>query len=287
LKRFCVNCGVEESSATPIIRGLCPKCYIAIKGLVTKPRSIEIWYCRVCGGVKVHGKWLYVQNAEELKDVVEDFFIGLLKPSEDFILEDIEAVFTPYEDSLATINLFGKLGEARISHTVTVTVSWKSSLCPLCKRIASGSYNAVVQLRYVNADSEIEEFINSITMEFEKWIREVKPVRNGYDIMLLDASLAKRVAESAKRRWHATKVVESYGDTRRSPEGQRVSRLYISIRILNFKPGDYIVASGIPYTVESFDGIWLTLRDSNGKISRVHIDEISKNLSKYRICKNV
>uniref|UniRef100_A0A7J2U5B6 Nmd3 N-terminal domain-containing protein n=1 Tax=Ignisphaera aggregans TaxID=334771 RepID=A0A7J2U5B6_9CREN len=287
MKRFCVNCGIEESATTPIIRGLCPKCYTEIRGLVTKPSSIELEYCKVCGGIKVHGKWVYVQNAEELRETIEDFFIELLKPSEDFILEDIEITFTPYEDSPATINLFGKLGGTKISHAITVNVSWKASLCPLCKKVVGGSYNAVVQLRYINTDSEIERFVNSIVKEFELWIKEVKPVKNGYDIMLLDASLAKRIAEAAKRKWQAVRVMESYGDTRRTSSGLRVSRFYISIRILNFKSGDYIVVNGIPYTVVSFDGSWLNLRDSSGGISRVHIDEISRNLSKYRVRKSI
>jgi len=285
LKKFCVNCGVEESESTPIIKGLCPRCYIEIKGLVTRPRSVEIGYCRICGGVRVHGKWIYVQSLEELKDVIEDFFIELLKPSEEFTLEDIDVTFTPYEDSPAAINILGKLEEVKISHTVMVMVSWRASLCPLCKKIVGGSHSAVIQLRYVNADREIEDFVNSIAKEFEKWIKEVKPVKNGYDIQLLDASLTKRIVEAAKRKWRAVKVVESHGDVKRTSSGQRVSRLYVSIRILNFKAGDYIIISGIPYTVESFDGTWLVLRDGSGNISKVHFADLSRNLSKYRIGK--
>ena len=286
MKRFCVRCGVEESPETPIIDCLCPKCYIEVRGLVKKIDKIVVEYCRNCGSINVHGKWIPVKSINDVKDAVEDIIIDFLEPSKDFILEDIDASFKPYEESEAAITLFGSLGGKRISHTIYAKIVWEATLCPNCRRIVGGSYDAVVQIRYVNFDNEIENFANFIEESFARFIKEVKPVRNGYDIFLIDTGVAKRIADLAKRKWPNVKVVESYGDVKRKRDGTKKARLYISIRILNFKQGDYIVVDGKPYTVESFDGHWLILRDRDGELNKVPIDYVVKSYSRYKPSKN-
>jgi nonsense-mediated mRNA decay protein 3 len=286
LKRFCINCGIEESETTPIIKGLCPKCYAMLRGLASAPQSMDIEFCRACGAIKVHGKWVYVHNLDEAREVVEDLVIDLLKPSEDVVLEDVKAFFKLYESSTATVDVIGKLGGVRVSQTITMQLNWRPTLCPLCRKIAGGSYSAVVQVRYVNKDRDIDEFINELRSLYGKWIKEVKPVKNGYDIMLLGSEVAKRIVEDFKRRWHAVKIVESYGDTRRLSTGETVSRLYISVRILNFKPGDYVIIDGKPYTVDAIEGSWLTIRDSDNNIKKIHINEVVEGIDKYRAKKS-
>ena len=282
MKRFCVKCGVEESPTTPIINGLCPKCYIEVRGLVEKIDRVEIGFCRSCGAVNIRGKWINVGSYSELSDVVEDYIIDVLKPSQDFLLDDVRANFKPYEDSTAIITLFGKLGNTRIEHKIGIKMIWHPTLCPNCKRIVGGGHKAVVQIRYVNEDDEVEKFVDSINSEFGKFIKDIKPVKNGYDISLVDAGIAKKIAEIAQRRWPGVRVVETFGDVKRLSSGEKTARLYISIRILNFKPGDYIVVDGRPYTVESFDGLWLKLRSREGDLKAIRIDYIAKNFSKYR-----
>lgn len=282
MKRFCVKCGVEESPSTPIINGLCPKCYIEVRGLVERLDRVEISFCRSCGAINVYGKWISVNSAAELSDLVESYLLDLLKPSQDFLLEDIRVDFEPYEESVAIITLIGKLGGVRVEHKMSVKMVWIPTLCPNCRRIAGGGHRAVVQIRYVNEDEEIEEFVDNIGREFDRFIKEIKPVKNGYDISLVDAGIAKKIAEMAKRRWHGIRVVETFGDVKRLSSGEKTARLYISIRVLNFKPGDYLVVDGKPYTVESFDGVWLKLKSQEGDVKAVHIDYISKNFSKYR-----
>jgi len=282
LKRFCVKCGVEESPSTPIVNGLCPKCYVEVRGVVEKVDKIEIEFCRSCGAVNVHGKWIDVNSSENLSEIVEEYVIDSIKPLQDFLLEDVKVDFKPFEDSIATIKLFGKLRETKIEHAIQVRMSWKSTLCPNCRRIAGGGHKAVVQIRYVNDDEEIEKFVKLVEKEFNKFIKEIKPVKKGYDIMLTDAGIAKKIADLAKRRWFGVKIIESFGDVKRLSTGEKMARLYISIRILNFKSGDYIVVNGTPYTVESFDGAWLKLRNQNGDVIEVHVDFVMKSFSKYK-----
>ncbi len=286
MKRFCISCGVEESETTPIIKGLCPKCYVMLRGLASAPQSVDIEFCRVCGAIRVHGKWVYVHSFDEAREVVEDLVIDLLKPSEDVVLEDVEASFRLYESSTASVNVIGKLGGVRVSQTITIQLNWRSTLCPLCRKIAGGSYSAVVQVRYVNRDRDIDKYINELRSLYGKWIKEIKPVKNGYDITLLDAEVAKRIAEDFKHRWHAVKIVKSYGDTKRLSTGETISRLYVSVRILNFKPGDYVIIDGKPYTVDAIEGSWLALKDSNNNVKRIHIDEVVEGIGKYRAKKS-
>jgi len=150
------------------------------------------------------------------------------------------------------------------------------TLCPRCQRRAAKSYDYVIQLRTFSSrkDSlnkllrDIEEkFGESITIEEEK---------NGYDIKLLDKDIANRILTFIREKVGANrvKVTISYGDERISREGKRKARMYISVRVLDLEPGDYVVYRGHAYIVAGVNNDDLILEDSAKKNIRVKLVDL-------------
>ncbi len=265
-RRFCVRCGAEETSENPIVEGLCLNCFVETYGVAKIVRTPELVYCHRCGAIKLGGRWLYASSYDELLSLVREIISRCITPSRSSIefvnihIDSLE-VFRPYVD----VSITFKFRNTLATRSIRIPMKWTKQLCPACFDRASKRHQAVVQLRWLNFEPEIEEFKEELLRILGPFIIEIEEHRYGYDIKLSSEHVARKILDLAKRRWHSLKVVESFGDVKRTRDGRRVAKKYISIRILNAKPGNYVVLNNRAYTVESVANGKIVLVDSSGR----------------------
>lgn len=276
--RFCIRCGRAEDRSTVLINNLCPNCYVEIYGVARLDKPLRIIHCPRCYSLKVGDKWLRPNTQEEFYSLVQTIVAQSLQPATneisfiDLTLKSVEL----YSSALKLEITASISNQAVIKHELSISVSWHKQLCPTCFKRASKGYDAVVQLRYVNYDSDIEKFKDWLVKTFIEDIVEVDEHKNGYDIKVSNPFVAKKIVNLIRRKWSYVKIIESYGDQRRRRDGRRYGKLYVSVRILNFKPGDYIVLGGRAYIVDSMDSHSLTIIDSDGNRIRMSVKDVVK-----------
>ncbi len=283
MKRFCVKCGVEESIDTPIIDNLCPKCFIEVKGVIKSVDSIEIESCSICGAIRYNGKWYYPTTSEEAKLIVKEIISNEISIAEDVKIVSLDIDLERVAEGMVNIALKASIhGKTPIDIVKSIPIKWRKSICINCRRRHGKSYTAVIQLRYLNMDSNVNKFIDEISEMFADFISEITEADNGFDIRVLDIHTATKIVEMVRRRWRHVRIVESYGDIMRRSNGSRYARKYISIKIMNIMPGDYIVVNGVPYTVLSVDGDIVKLLNSDGVERVMSMDVLIKSYSKFK-----
>ncbi|MCS7111880.1 MAG: 60S ribosomal export protein NMD3 [Ignisphaera sp.] len=281
MKKFCVRCGSEEGDTIYIVDGLCPRCFIE----VNKPsiESIKIRYCGKCGAIYCSGKWVAAAESSPA-DTAKEIILKYLKFSKKIRVADISINLNPYEDTNGKAKIvFDIENKFKFQYELPIQIRWSRATCPSCLRKAGGGYSSIIQIRYVNWGDEIARFVEEVLNVYREYIIDIDEVKNGYNIKLADPHIAKRIADLTRRRWRNTKILESYGDSKKLRDGSRFSRLYISIRILNFKRGDYVVLNGKPYRVVDIDEKGVVISDQDGALHRIDMDELVLKYMKSRI----
>lgn len=275
MRRFCVNCGTTEAEGTPIIDNLCIRCYIALKEVIKIPNIVEIPVCNRCGALLISGRWYYPTTAEDAKEIIEKHIVSTIKPSEDTSILDVDIEITPpsHREAKVLTKLLIRNKHSYILES-KVDIAWVRRLCPTCFQRAGKGFNAVIQIRFVHLDETAEKFKRDIERLFQDYVVEVEEVDNGYNIKVSSQSIARKIADLAKKNWRIAKIVESFGDIKRSRDGTRHARLYISIRVVNPRVGDYIVLEGKAYTVVGVDNEAVAVVDSNGTRKVIPFSEL-------------
>lgn len=280
MRRFCANCGIEESKDTPIVDSLCIKCYVVLKKVVEMPDTIRVTTCSRCGAISIGGRWYYPASSLEAQEIIEKYVTSLIKPGEDV---DINSVYVELDTSsykeMKTITIVTI--KKSFSYTVEskINIKWVKDLCPTCHKRAGRSFDAVIQLRFIHYSDDVESFKRDVEKLFQDYIVDIEEKDNGYDIKVLSQGIARKIVDMAKKLWRNVKITESFGDTKRSRDGTRYAKLYISVRIINPKIGDYVVIGDKAYTVVSIDDKRVILIDNSGTKKAIDVDEL---VSLYR-----
>ncbi|RLG85634.1 MAG: hypothetical protein DRO39_05125 [Thermoprotei archaeon] len=284
MPRFCARCGAPEAPDRPIIAGLCPRCYVEVRRPVEISQRVEITYCPRCYSIRVRGRWLPVSSYEEFMERAKELIrsgIRARDPNAKLLSVDVSMEFDEPRARVTVALLLG--GRAVVSIEREVAVSWRRRLCPMCFRRAGGTFEAVVQVRFFNYDERVVEKLKSIALssEFANDVVELEENRWGFDVKVGSSFVAKRLAEVLRRSVDLpSKLVESFGDVRRSRDGRRRGRLYISLRFINLRRGDYLVYRGRAYTVDSVSRHGVVLEDSSGRRMRVSYAELIEGFRK-------
>lgn len=275
MTRFCANCGIEESGDTPIIDGLCIKCYVELKDVIKIPDTIEISTCSRCGALLVRGKWFYPSSVEEAQEIVKKIIIDAIKPGEDIVITNViaELISPSYKKAHVYVNLLVKNMYKHLLR-IDVNIKWVKGLCQLCFRRAGRSFDAVVQLRFIHIDESAKRFRGEIENIFRDYIVDVEERSNGYDIKVVSQGVAQKIVNIAKKMWKKVKVTESFGDVRYSRDGSRSGKLYISVKVINLRINDYVILNGKAYTVIDVGEEFMTVLDSDGCKKTLHIEDI-------------
>jgi len=280
VKRFCALCGHEETPDNPIVNGICNKCFVDTIANKLSSIHVDVSVCRSCGAFKIQqSKWVHPEGSEFLK--------FLSKHIEDKISRKLGSEL---QEPVSVIDLGLQLNGAELRLSVTLMNSVRGilrvegalklkmhrTLCPRCQRRAAKSYDYVIQLRtFSSRKDSLNQLLKDIEEKFGESIT-IEEEKNGYDIKLLDKDIANKIVTLIRERVGANrvKVTVSYGDERISREGKRKARMYISVRVLDLEPGDYVVYRGHAYIVAGVNNDDLMLEDSAKNNIRVKLVDL-------------
>ncbi len=230
-------------------------------------KEAEIFVCKDCGAVNISGKWIYDNVHNVIRLNADEIITNSVKVKEPFhiskyILREINVDYNASRINL-TVSLDISVGEVVIvkNYSTTITIKIIKSLCPRCIALRGKAFNAIIQLRGTGRLDPrlIEKIANEIRKEYRDEIVDVKNVKEGIDLYLIDKELARRIAKELVFEYGAL-VKESFKLISRKPDGKIKSRLTISIRIPDIKPGDIV-------KVVPEDDIAIVENIGNGRIS--------------------
>jgi len=279
-KRFCALCGREETHDNPVVNGICNKCFVDTIADKLSSIRVDVSVCRSCGAFKIQqAKWVHPEDSEFLKFLskyIEDKISRKwgLELREPVSIIDLRLLLDGDGLRLSVVVMNPVRGILRVESVLKLKIH--RTLCPRCQRRAAKSYDYVIQLRtFSSRKDSLNKLLRDIVEKFGESIA-IEEEKNGYDIKLLDKDVANRILMFIRERVGANrvKVTVSYGDERISREGKRKARMYISARVLDLEPGDYVVYRGHAYIVAEVINDDLILEDSAKNSIRVKLVEL-------------
>ncbi|HDN75686.1 MAG TPA: hypothetical protein ENG05_00990, partial [Acidilobales archaeon] len=244
-RRFCVRCGTEERPGYPIIDGLCPKCFLRERSIVKLPSKIELTICPSCGSVQLGSRWIMI--AGNMENILEYYLNKLLIKRENLYegFSEVRIRVKELMNSKVKLAVEGWYGGNKIIQESLINVRIKRRLCPRCIKVKVGSYEALVQIRYVGGiDRSLNREIIKLIMSNEKIFKslsDIEEVKEGLNLKFLDQSIAKYLANIIKKKYGA-KIIQSWSDAG-YVSGRKHSKLTIAVRLPVLKVGDVITIS--------------------------------------------
>lgn len=203
-------------------------------------KEAEIFVCKDCGAVNISGKWIYDNVHNVIRLNANKIITNSVKIKEPFhiskyILREINVDYNASRINL-TVSLDISVGEVVIvkNYLIATTIKIIKSLCPRCIALRGKAFNAIIQLRGTRRLGSllIEKIANEIRKEYRDEIVDVKNVKEGIDLYLIDRELARRIAKKLAFKYGAL-VKESFKLISRKPDGKVKSRLTISLSLIH------------------------------------------------------
>lgn len=276
---FCPRCGertdLEKTPDRPSReRGLCRSCYLEEHELIDVPEEISVQRCSGCGSYRLDGDW--TDSTADLVDIAIDTVARHIRLHQ--IVEDFDWFAEPTTLDPTTVEVdteFDLLVEGAYEHrTRTVAVSFESTTCNRCSRIAGKSYASTVQIRADGRTPDKEELsrARSITANIltervdlgdrDAFLTEVIEREEGLDLRLSTTKLGSKVANAIRDELGGTLDTTSTLVTTDS-DGQEVYRTTHAIRIPYVRVDDIIAID---------EGVML-IQSVNERIGARHLSE--------------
>ncbi len=195
--RICPGCG---RTSELFVEGLCPDCFSSRKPLVRGlPQSISAELCRICGSVRVKGRWLQARGFDDaVRIVVESMQLKPLPPIEDARISGLQFETIPDWRTRVRLKIEGRVGSAKLSQEVLITVSLKPSICPTCTIRRSGEYDTLVQVR---GEGDLVKLVEKALEKLGEWSSLVEVVESGegVDVYFTHRGAASRFLKMLSR----------------------------------------------------------------------------------------
>ncbi|MEM3723644.1 MAG: NMD3-related protein, partial [Candidatus Hadarchaeales archaeon] len=167
MERFCYICGEKEKPSSPLIEGLCQKCFADRFKMLVVPKKISLTVCKGCGMYFWKGAWIKPSDVEDIvrSAVLQEVSVANLVDGERVLVPlcsaDVEATVIPRPKAgVAEVEVRGKSHKNQAepkTEKAEIKVEIFRKLCKTCSLKAAGRYEAVLQLRGVRGDEPIEE----------------------------------------------------------------------------------------------------------------------------------
>ncbi len=243
----CPSCGRPSG-------GVCPECYVKKHPFRVKPDSYRV--CE-CGLMFFKGKWyddrmkLFHDVAEKSIHPPEGVRVRRLRVRAEekagSMLFDVEVKASykrvPFEDRLHW--------EVRPERTV----------CEECRRLGSGYYEAVMQVRDMGLRPEWDR----------RKLAKLEKVRGGYDAYLTSLEYARTMVSDFISRGYLVKESSKLFGKR---NGRDVYRHYFSVKHPSFGEGDFIRFKGRPFRVSELGRTVKLLDIESGKVKSASLHQL-------------
>ncbi|MEA4957938.1 hypothetical protein SDC9_21185 [bioreactor metagenome] len=261
---FCPECGNTEE---PIIEGICRSCFLKKFSILNIPKNIEITICAHCNAKFEEGKW-------EESEIPEDEIIYralersiIIDPHIDEKNLEIELEIVQMRGTIAEcyIEAEAKLFGATIKQSFESEVRLIKNVCPSCSKQQSGYYESVIQLRAdhreltIDEKKEADNILNkTLNSRFEKdklaYLVQKSKLKEGYDYYIGSYKSAKKVVDAIKKEFGGIVKESPRLISQDKSTGKGLYRIWILIRLPEFKKRDFIKYKDEYWQILNIDG---------------------------------
>ncbi len=266
---FCPKCGSEDEE---LYNGMCRSCFINEAKIVEILTDLEVTICAHCNSLLKGIRWEDTEISEE--DLVADVVMNNLKTLP--YVEDL-TVTTEIMNIKGTlfeclVHVKGDVFGTKIVEKHNVTVKINKGVCPDCSKYASGYFESVIQIRADKrfpSDREIEridEIIRSKTASLSiknrmAYISDVNIVKEGIDYYVGSYKAARKLVSAVRDVMGGVMQESPRLVGRDKSRGKDLYRIWISLRLPEFRTGDFIRYHDREGRVKGFDGKKILLED--------------------------
>jgi len=216
----CPKCGRPS-------RGVCTECYLDGHPFLGRPEGFR--ECVECGLTFFKGKW-YEDLEEMLREVAKRSIVA--SPGVGFKVLDVR-----WTRERGKIQMEADVQGSYADSSFRKTVKWEAKpermTCESCKRLGSGYYEAILQVR-----DEMDFHLDP------KQVSGVEKVKGGHDYYLVSMDYARqKVSELVDKGFLVKTSSKLYG----KKNGKDVFRMYYSLKRPAFEAGDFLEYGGSLY----------------------------------------
>ncbi len=250
MDRFCPKCG---SKGKTLIKNLCETCFWDQR-VSHIPNNLIVKLCRSCLSYLQGKKWVRIRkkdpNSVALEGAINELKRNITIPKDTKILK-IEGGATEWNLSglpkkvVLDITLTSEGASSSLKREATV----EYITCDFCQSVASGKYEALVQIRGEEGQLS-EESRKTVESSIDKFYRNVLKDRSDItEIQEKDGGIDIKFLTSSKARLFAKKLSEITGaDLKETAKimgtdrmtGKRHYRTTISVKLPALEPGDLV-----------------------------------------------
>lgn len=255
MRRFCYKCGALEAEKSPLIQGLCQKCFAAEHRLIRVPKGVSTSICKRCSAYMSGNRWQKPSGEDASYEAAQaavrrdlrlakSTHVGIqfVRPEESNAELSFEAS-PAARDVIVDVHARGKIHELQTEPSVDsaqVLVKLRQTTCDVCSLIRAGYYEAILQIRGEEklSKSKISEItkilkkrVSDVGASNDKvFVTKIEEKSEGVDFYVSSLSLARAMATLLKDRFHA-KISETSKLIGQERGGKRVFRVSVLARL--------------------------------------------------------
>ncbi len=236
MARFCIYCGTTGDKENPVINGVCLRCRLKRKELVSlKKKSIKVSYCKICGAIKVGYKWVDTSGFEDaISFIINNIVKELLIPGSgvsDIKITGFNLKTMASWRTVVEIDIMGSYGETVFQDREEVVIYLDPVKCPRCIMYNSREFEAVVQIRGVDPSVINRVIVEELNLDNRicRDLIEAIEVAKGIDLYFYTYGAARKIARRIAAKLGNLIVSETY-EKAGMRSGKQRARLYISVK---------------------------------------------------------
>ena len=245
---FCVECGSTEKK---MVGNICIDCFLKDFQMIEIPKRIEVQICSHCNSKLEEGKWSEENIPEE--EIIYRALERNIKIADEVSNEIINLEIDQMKGTIANcyVEVIGEVESTQIEETHDSEVKILKTVCPTCSKLQAGYYESVIQFRadkreidseeYGKADEIVERtLIKQSKKDKLAYCPQIAKLKEGYDYYIGSLKSGRKVAEALKDEFGGTIKESPRLISEDKSTGKGLYRIWISVRIPEFKVGDFI-----------------------------------------------
>ena len=245
---FCVECGSTDKK---MVGNICIDCFLKDFQMIEIPKRIEVQICSHCNSKLEEGKWSEENIPEE--EIIYRALERNIKIADEVSNEIINLEIDQMKGTIANcyVEVIGEVEGTQIEETHDSEVKILKTVCPTCSKLQAGYYESVIQFRadkreidpeeYDKADEIVERtLIKQSKKDKLAYCPQIAKLKEGYDYYIGSLKSGRKVAEALKDEFGGTIKESPRLISEDKSTGKGLYRIWISVRIPEFKVGDFI-----------------------------------------------
>lgn len=252
-----MKCGRETDR---LYEHLCAECFASSRAFVEFPKDVIVHSCRSCGRFEVLGGWRDSSMEEALEAAVMEGI--LIENGVDLVDYAIDVEQRSEIHYSATARLVLEIAGLTVEKEGKMRVRHRETTCPVCQKVRSNYYEAIIQVRPAAGTRFREDELESISEDIRRrvvagfdrnpdvFITKEEDMHGGRDFYMGNKSFAQRIARALVKAYGATYTESSslWG----MKEGREIYRMTYLVRLPPYRSGDFIEKDGRLYLLTSF-----------------------------------